>query len=47
VLLDESDDRRIAIADRGQLAAAASGRGVEIEQDQLALALSLVGSLLE
>ena len=47
VLLDESGDRRIAIADRGQLPAAPSRGRVEIEQDQLALALGALGSLLK
>jgi hypothetical protein len=42
VLLDEPNDRRVAIADRSQLPAAASGRGEEIEQDELVLALRLL-----
>src|SRR5437763_10232503 len=47
VLLDESSDRRIAIADRGQLATAPSGGRIELEHDQLALALGAVGCLLQ
>jgi hypothetical protein len=47
VLLDESGDRRIAIADRGQLATAPSCGRVEVEQDQLALALGALGSFLK
>jgi hypothetical protein len=42
VLLNEPNDRRVAVADCGQLPAATSGRGVEVEQDELVLALRLL-----
>jgi hypothetical protein len=47
VLFDESGDRRIAIADRGQLSTASSGGRIEVEQNQLVLALGALGSFLK
>jgi hypothetical protein len=47
VLFDKPGDRRIAVADRSQRAAAASGRRVEIEQDELALSLGLLRGFLQ
>jgi hypothetical protein len=47
VLLDESGDRRSAIADSGQLSTAPSSGRIEVEQDQLVLALGALGSLLQ
>jgi hypothetical protein len=47
VLLDEPGDRRIAVADGSQLSTASSCWRVEVEQDQLVLALGALRSFLK